>query len=346
MSASGREKIVTVRRGNLPIRVAILLAAPALVLVLIGFSRLAHTPSVAPQWVAVSGPQTVVYALLRAPWGSLFAATDKGVYTSSDRGTTWRRTAHTFPGNAPAAWALTVVHGTSGDADAVLAATVTGVVYSFSRAASDWTPGGRPATATYALFGLPQPGAVLAGTAAGIARSTDGGLTWHTVARMPGGEVVAFARDAADGTLYAGVAGLPHAALQVSHDDGRTWRLPTTTMPPRNVVALLATPHGIYAGLMGASPGQAVWVGGKGGFAVASTGLPQNTHGMSLALAGDRLLVGTMGLGTYSGTGRGPWIPLGHAPGDGIVTALLVLPGRPSLVLAGTDRGIDRLQLP
>jgi hypothetical protein len=67
---------------------------------------------------------------------------------------------------------------------------------------------------------------------------------------------------------------------------------------------------------------------------------------MALAVAGNRLLVGTMGAGVYGKAGQGAWTPLGQAPDDGVIAALLLLPGRPTAVLAGTDNGIYRLQLP
>jgi hypothetical protein len=65
-------------------------------------------------------------------------------------------------------------------------------------------------------------------------------------------------------------------------------------------------------------------------------------------LMGDRLAVGTMGVGVYSRkrTGQGTWRPLGQGPGDGIVTALLVVPGAAAALLAGTDSGIYRWQAP
>jgi hypothetical protein len=63
---------------------------------------------------------------------------------------------------------------------------------------------------------------------------------------------------------------------------------------------------------------------------------------MALVAAGARLLVGTMGQGIYSRTTGGPWTVLGHGPGDGIITALLLMPAE---VLAGTDNGIYRYRL-
>ena len=62
--------------------------------------------------------------------------------------------------------------------------------------------------------------------------------------------------------------------------------------------------------------------------------------------ADGRLLAGTMGEGIYSRTRHGVWTRLGTGPGDGDVTALLVLPGPHPAVLAGTDSALYRLQLP
>jgi photosystem II stability/assembly factor-like uncharacterized protein len=309
-----------------------------------GWPMLATAP---PQWRAVASPHTVVYALVRTPCGPLYAATDMGVYASVDGGGTWRAARQGMPQSLPAVWALTAVPAPHA---ALLAASITGALHRLACGGVHWLPAGRPwpAQATYALFALPASAAVLAGTGGGIARSCDGGRSWTRVAATPGDAVVAFARDPADGTLYAGVSG--HGpSLRLSTDGGRTWRIPATKIPSRSVVALLATPQRVYAGVMGAPGGQAVWVGGPGGFTPLSVGLPGDAHGMALVLlTGDRLAVGTMGVGVYSRkrTGRGMWRPLGQGPGDGIVTALLVVPGAAPALLAGTDSGIYRWQAP
>jgi hypothetical protein len=67
---------------------------------------------------------------------------------------------------------------------------------------------------------------------------------------------------------------------------------------------------------------------------------------MALAATGHRVLVGTMGVGVYSRARQGTWTRLGQGPADGLVTSLLVVPGAHPVVLAGTDGGIYRLQLP
>ncbi|MDQ2830456.1 MAG: hypothetical protein M3Y74_15590, partial [Chloroflexota bacterium] len=74
------------------------------------------------------------------------------------------------------------------------------------------------------------------------------------------------------------------------------------------------------------------------------------------------LFLGSMGTGVYMAAyasmpatasgkgvvsrGYGPWVPLGRAPGDGVVTALLTLPGARPILLAGADEGVYRLRLP
>ena len=135
----------------------------------------------------------------------------------------------------------------------------------------------------------------------------------------------------------------------MSVDDGVTWRIPPTPLPPPSVEALLAVAGRMYAGVMGPPGGRVVWVGGGHGFVPRASGLPRAADGMVLAAvdgAPPHLLLGTMGVGVYRTTPEGRWARQGQGPGDGIVTALLVVPGTHPIVLAGTAAGIYRLHWP
>jgi hypothetical protein len=288
----------------------------------------------------------VVYALAATPWAphAVYAATAQGIYASGDGGATWRPAGRGFPGAGIEAWAVTALRGPADGA--LLASASNGALYRLERAATGWRRVATPPGShdTYSLYGVPGTRVVLAGSDDGIARSMDGGRSWARVAKTPGGEVVAFARDAAQGILYAGVASLPYTLL-TSRDGGWTWTVLAGASPPRNVVALLSAAGRVYAGVMGDPRGRAVWVGGAGGFTAASDGLPRDAHGMALALDGRRLLVGTMGVGVYGRDGQGRWAMVGRGLENGTITSLMVLPGRQAqaTVLAGTDRGIYRL---
>ncbi len=323
----------------------------------------------ASTWMLAHGLHTLVHQLIRAPWGVLYAATAQGISSSADDGGTWRGLGQDFPGPGIAAWGVVALRGPGGDA--VLATGADGFVYRLPRAGSRWTRAtthiGTYATAIYALPG----GVVLAGSDGGIYRSTDGRSAWTQAARISGGAVAAFARDPVTGAIYAGLAGLP-ASLRVSADDGRSWRVPVGVLPPPSVEALLALPGHVYAGVMGAR--QPVWTGAARGFASVGRGLSSDVHGMALAALDDNegrglLFLGSMGTGVYMAAyaslpatvsgkgvvvsrGYGPWVPLGRAPGDGVVTALLALPGAPGgrgappTLLVGTSEGVYRLRLP
>ncbi len=330
----------------------------------------AGTPTMSPRpsrpvravdgWSAVAGSHALIHQLIRAPWGALYAGTTQGVYASADDGAAWRSLGQGFPGPGIEAWGVAAIVGRGGDA--VLATCGDGAVYRLPRAGGRWT---RSTThigslGAYAILALPG-GAVLAGSDEGIFRSADGGRSWRQTARLAvGGAVAAFARDPSDGpggaggTIYAGLAGLPDS-LRASSDGGRSWRLPAQPLPPPSVEALLATPEHVYAGVMGAR--QPIWSGGSRGFTSLARGLPPDVHGMALAATGATnglLFMGSMGTGVYMSAYAspsatrvyGPWTRLGQGPGDGVVTALLTLPGPRPVLLAGTGEGIYRLRLP
>lgn len=328
------------------------LAAVGVVLLILGavvavrFIGRAQTPPTLT-WSATGSPRILIHALTRAPWGALYAGTSRGVYTSDDQGATWRRLSRGYPVAGFEVWSVAAVSA-RGD-DAILAATGSGNVYRMARDGAQWSGTGGPigSFGVYALYPLPQPGAVLAGSDYGIFRSTNGGRSWTPVAPLgkESAAITSFARDPHSGAIYAGLTGQPRT-LRVSFDAGRTWHLPAATLPPPSVEALLATPRGVYAGVMGATGGRAVWIGGSSGFRSVAAGLPSTAHGMALAVTGSRVLVGTMGVGVYSRAGRNAWTRLGQGPADGLVTSLLVLPSAHPVVLAGTDNGIYRLQLP
>ena len=307
------------------------------------------TPAAPARWAAVPGPRTIVHALRRAPWGALYAGVSGGVYSSRDGGVSWCPVGHGFP--ATEAWGVAAVHQAHGDR--VLAAAEDGSIYrlALGRDTDRWT-GVRVGTAAYSVFGIPGSDVALAGSDHGILRSSDGGRSWTLVARVRGDNVAvtSFARDPERGTLYAGVAG-GASALRVSRDGGRTWQAAPGSPPP-SIEALLATPGRLYAGVMGGPGAPGIYAGVGHGFVSLARGLPRQADGMTVATTGsqtgageDGLLLGTMGVGVYRRAGSG-WTRLGRGPGDGVVTALLVLPGRPPVALAGTDSGLYRAPLP
>jgi len=361
-------------QGKEPLRGLAALLVLVGVVAVVAARVILHTggPSLAVgSWTAANGPQTTIHAFLRAPSGTVYAATAMGVYRSADNGATWNAAGQAFPASGTQAFSLAVLHGAGAarPSDVLLAAADDGYIYrlSLNNGATDrWERSVAPVGAgAYSLLALPTPDTALAGTDRGIVRSSDGGRSWRLVAAITGGDVAAFARDPATGVIYAGLAGLPRP-LRVSADDGLTWRTPSASLPPPSVESLLVLSGRLYVGVMQTTGQLPVWSGalGQGGrptaFLPSSAGLPgANAHGMVLAAsdsAGDRVLVGTMGLGVFSRAGHGPWTRLGDLAGidttmgTGTVTALTILPGesddRRPIVLAGAGQGIYRTLLP
>ncbi len=304
-------------------------------------------------WTRTGSPSTTVHQFLRRQSGVLYAGLSAGVYSSHDDGVTWHVLGQGFPGPNVDAWGIAFLPGSS----TLFAAAADGYVYRLVDGVGRWR---RSATllspdGVYALFADPATHAVLAGSGRGIARSTDGGGAWRVVAPLPNAIVTTFARDAASHTLYAGLGGT-RASIQISKDDGRTWRTLHGALPPSSVEAILITGAHIYVGVMQTSGKLPVWARGRGangvGFGPFATGLPSsNAHGMALAATTAdggvvRILIGTMGAGVYERTAAGAWTKLGPNPGDGTVTALTVLPGAHPIALAGTAEGVYRTRLP
>lgn len=288
-------------------------------------------------WASTDSPRTLIHHLDRAPWGTLYAGTAIGVYDSTDDGATW----HSFGQGLPPtdAWTVTAFHGHGGDV--VLAGSGDGSVYRISRTGLRWMRMGNPigALGVYALLPLPRQSLILAGSDRGIFRASDTTLAWVLAAPVAGGAVSSLARDPRTGAIYAGVAGLLRTVL-VSHDGGRIWLTPASTTPPLSVESLLAAGGRVYAGVMRPAGGQAVWVDGAHGFTPLTVGLPPTVHGMSLAASGNLLFVGTMGAGVFQRSASGAWSRVSDGPGDGVVTALLPVPGARRILLAGTGAGV------
>lgn len=224
--------------------------------------------------------------------GRLYAATNRGLYRSDDLGSTWDRIAFAdemmlrvaaAPGDPRVVLALrqsvdrseTIVRSSDGgetfaevlDSPAlqfvfdpahpgrVFEIDHDGVLYRSDDLGATWTRLPR-ASAALSSLAITRTGTLLAGSssARGVARSTDGGVTWESLPGLPGARppstVSSFVvRD--DGVLAGGFRGIWRSLT-----DGQGWRESATGLRVQSILSVEVA----------GDAASTVWVGSMGGF--------------------------------------------------------------------------------
>ncbi|HET9110107.1 MAG TPA: hypothetical protein VFN78_04700 [Ktedonobacterales bacterium] len=209
---------------------------------------------------------------------------------------------------------------------------------------------GIPRDATVASV-LPDPihaGVVLAGTSAGLSRSSDYGDHWSAFgAGLPGQRaVVALAATPDDATLLAGI---DQGGLYRSVNDGAAWTAANSGLPTQGTPVALAwdAPDHIWlAGLVNVT-GPSLYASADGGqtWTPRATGLPSGAQVNDLtALGGSSpTLFAATTQGVYSSVDVGQrW---GHVSGglpQGSALALATLPQRPTWVYVSIGSAVYR----
>ena len=201
-------------------------------------------------------------------------------------------------------------------------------------AGSTWTSLGSPTGAAInaVLVDPANPNDVYIGTATGVSRSIDGGLTWTPGFGLPTGSFVALAGE--NGHLYASSG----ATLYQSLDGGNTWlSLGSPTGSAINAVLVdPANPNDVFigtaTGVSRSIDGGLTWTPGLG--------LPT---GSFVALAGENgHLYASSGATLYQSLdGGNTWLSLGSPTGSAI-NAVLVDPANPNDVFIGTATGVSQ----
>ena len=245
-------------------------------------------PAADPRQEPESGPGFVlqgegglVTALLLDPDSpsTVYAATARGLYRSTDSGASWERRNRGLEGHSVLAlavdpsthmlYAATDGAGVYKSADgggvwaaanlgltsryvgvvavqggAVYAGTEAGRIFRSTDAAATWTEL-TPLTTRVAVTAIAvdpgDPRLLLAGTnSEGIYRSTDGGATWvHTAGQLSKGTIWSLAIDPTKSTTVYATA---HAGLFRSEDSGVTWKGLHKSLKSWNVLALAIDP--------------------------------------------------------------------------------------------------------
>ncbi len=305
-------------------------------------------------WTATGGPPggSVNGLAVARSSGYICAATDGGIYRSTDDGGTWDRVYNTESFHAVAAGSGSYVF--AGTSDGVYMSTDAGLTWSSTTNSSN----------TISLA-VTSTGTILAGTFNnGILASTDNGTSWKQIAYTSGVEVYSIAVDSS-GYLYSGtydstapylegvyrstdngatwnqvgltniwvyslaatpagniIAGTSGGGVYVSADSGQTWTQKNSGLTNLNIYSLAVNSWGeIFAG----SGGSGVFSSTNGGETWTATG-PTNRTFWSLAMnPTGYVFTGADSGGVYKSTnptsGTAPAAPILAAPSDGLINA-------------------------
>ncbi len=290
---------------------------------------LAAAPASGASWVPISPPGASVTALAQspaAPASDLYAGVaDAGVFRSTDGGTSW-----TPARGGLAAVDVNALAVAASSPGTIYAGTERGVFRTADRGAH-WSLhttgfpeqpeayGGGPSPVLSVAVDPAHPEVVFAGTQDGLAKSTDGGVTWSEVGQVPGWEWAVVFDPEVPGRVFTGTAN----GLFRSSDGGETWEqlgvgtnpslglggaIADVALDPAHPGTIYAAPYdGPVLGLVRSTDGGATW-------SAAVQGLPDGgeapTLGWSLALApgGDSPLVAASDLGVFQSTdGASTW---------------------------------------
>ena len=188
--------------------------------------------------------------------GAVYAGTDGfGVYVSNDGGALWQPTGGAFPDGTQVTALL------AGPGERLIAATSTDGLLVSGDGGQTWQPGtGLPSGLVSSVTVDPSdPGVLLAstqtqgGTAPGVSRSSDGGLTWVPSATgLRAGNVYWVSADPWVSGRYFAAA---DDAIYRSVDQGRTWARWGRGISPGSARTLSVdpvVPYRLYAGTAGA----------------------------------------------------------------------------------------------
>jgi len=329
----------------------------------------AATLGAAPLWEKTSLDAGHVHTVMIHPMNpsTVFAGTDRGLFRSTDRGSTWGQYGTGIKTSSSATLKVLGL-AAARDGSQLYAGTSAGAFQSTDGGAtwsqgSGMLSGGGILRYYYAIAALAvdptNPLTVYAGdsgmmTEGRVLKSTDGGAAWRSSGSgISGDDVDGLAVDSdRPSTVYAAV----EDSLYVSADAGAGWTKTAGKMQVNSsdahVLIVAVTADVVYAGTTAgvwkSRDGGATWSQGTG---LSSSGILRYFFGIA-ALAVDPadpsvLYAGDSGLmtsgGVYTSTNSGDtWTQAGGALAEN-VSALAVDPSNPRTVYAATDVGLYRL---
>lgn len=303
---------------------------------------------------ASPGPAPVLYA---ASYDTV------GLYTSPDRGVTWRADNRDLP--AAPVFALLPMEGEmfAGTADGLyrrawsadhwqradpvpqvaiyaMAADADGTLYVTADTRGVWATSDRAGWRRLAglddeplVSVLPVGSTLLAGTAGhGLWRTTDGGASWHSVSELRGEYVTLLAPDPAHGNrVYA----RGRAGLFRSDDTGATWTRLASALE-REIVNTIWFESGRL--LVGTAGGGIWWSADDGAtWNAAQVENPRRRAVLALLRVGKTLYAGTFDGILESNDAGAKWLTKGQGPGSPLIHDLVMDSTRGRWLVAAED---------
>ena len=272
-------------------------------------------------WSTLSAaqPPAPLYAVTRTD-RSLFVGGASGLFRSRDEGRSWRQV---LAGAAVTSLAVgtdqTLIAGT--DSDGILRSDDDG----------DAWASGNPGLLDLNVLALAVcEGAMVAGTASGVYRSVNGGLSWREI-QLPCGPA---ACECLTGVGRVVLAGTDSAGAFVSADAGRTWSAVDGCEAAITAVAL-----GTDSRMAIGAPG-GVYLSGDGGQTWRREATPDVV--LSLAFAGLHLLAGVAHTGVLRfDAGESMWLESSNGLKGRVIVDLVRTPTG-ALLTASIEDGIQR----
>jgi hypothetical protein len=294
------------------------------------------------QWVQTNGPYDGdIWCFAVRPNGTggtnLFAGTNKGVFLSTNNGTSWTSASTGLTNTLIQALVVLDTNLFAGNRDGVFLSNNNGT--SWTWLSLGWT---HTSVRAFAISGT----SLFAGTGGGgVYRSTDKGLNWimagltHVNVRSL---AVSPANDGTGGTnLFAGTNG---SGVYRSNDNGRNWTSANTGLTYAGVLSLADSPNGTSGTNLIAGTWGGIFISTNDGtsWTEANTGLTF-TYVYCLTTSGTNIFAGTWD-GVFLSIDNGTnWIPVSTGLTNTDILSLVVVGND---LFAGTDGGVWKRPLP
>ena len=285
-------------------------------------------------WIETSDGLTNkhINCLLISSSGYLFAATDAGVYTSKDNGTSW----------SEVGLQKDRVYSLANASEGVMVAGTWDGVYTSRDGGANWTLAGLWSSGGYTesivvSIASNQHGYLFAGTMGGLNLSTDYGASWRKLNFPNTGSASVYSLAMKSSRcIFAGT----YPGVCVSTDNGFNWSVKNNGLPNVSVFSICLGPSGhVFAGTL-----KGVYVSTDGGDVWQLSGLSNDAVISLYADQTKGTFAGTSNSGIYYLSHNGSvWSSANEGLTNKNVKSIIITASR--YIFVGTDDGIFRAKL-